>query len=933
MIGTTLGHFKIIAKLSESRSGEVYRAEDEALRRHVVLKILSPALASDPDHKARFLQAAGAAAMVTHPHVAAVHEVGESEGRVWVATELVEGPTLRSRLIGQPLPLLDMLRIGEQVAEGLAAAHEQGLAHGDLKPEKVVLGPGGQVKVLNLGLADERLGVGDSESGMEAGRVYDTRTDVWRLGAMLYEMATGRPPETEAGAEVATAAGTISPSTLNPEIPVELARVIGACLEPDPEDRYQHTGQIAADLGKLRRRTEMAPVIVPTGEPVVERSIGRRIRRLAMWTPGILVLVAVLGLAGWRWMAPVINPGPPFRPGDRILVADFVNETGDVELGVAMRDSFEVTLVNTYLSQALTLVQRDTTNETSALDRAAAEARCLKGECEGYVSARVSGGGNRYRLEVALFRVGRSSPVIARTAQIEDGKIGYALDKMEADMGRYLNQMGVGHTNSMVVCWPWSGDANGVKADAWLVRGVFNRNNDAAESLQAFKRAVELDPTAPGLIHNLAVAYYSMGRRHEALPLFKEAWLRGQDALEGHPECREFVLWLENEYLERSWGYDAQMERLNRAIQLFPENDKFHLFLGHTTLRLLDDPARALPDFRKAFELEPNNFALPAWILLVLGRVGEVDALIDDYRHRTGLITGDRERTIAGVQLDQAYVRGDDYMTIVRMVDGFVAAGQVREDVARGWRGQMLADAGRLTEAEKILREAAKGGMTTAARAGVGESLGYDLSDWLEKRRTGSVKALTADEADFYLDNYPALIGLAQASVDLGMAHPLVELLRTAEEEHKDTQNQRVLDGFQYAHGCVALLHGRPVEAVRLLEPLAREYGPRSTLPPQHVLGRAYEAMGRWSDAARVYEAVLEKRRLYTAGPTMLGPVFVLEQYRLAGIYEHHGNPDRARHWYGLFLEDWENADPETPEVEDAKRRLAALGGPILAGT
>lgn len=188
----------------------MYRAEDEALRRHVALKVLSPALAADPDQKARFLNAARAAALVMHPHVAAIHEVGESGARVWVATELVEGPTLRSRLTGRPLLLLDTLRIGEQVAEGLAAAHERNLAHGDLRPEKVVLGPGGHVKVVGLGLGGEESGPGEEMYGRgedlgakEGSQAYDTRTDVYRLGVMLYEMATGRALVAEAGRTLA----------------------------------------------------------------------------------------------------------------------------------------------------------------------------------------------------------------------------------------------------------------------------------------------------------------------------------------------------------------------------------------------------------------------------------------------------------------------------------------------------------------------------------------------------------------------------------------------------------------------------------------------------------------------------------------------------------------------------------------------------------
>jgi tetratricopeptide (TPR) repeat protein len=128
----------------------------------------------------------------------------------------------------------------------------------------------------------------------------------------------------------------------------------------------------------------------------------------------------------------------------------------------------------------------------------------------------------------------------------------------------------------------------------------------------------------------------------------------------------------------------------------------------------------------------------------------------------------------------------------------------------------------------------------------------------------------------------------------------------------------------------VALIEGRAEEAVALLEPLGRDYGPATFVKPQPVLARAYAAAGRWAEAAREYERILEERRFHYVWTLPMTPaVFPLDQYRLAGIYERLGNTDRARFWYGRFLSDWRNADPGMPEVEDAKKRLAALGGPL----
>jgi tetratricopeptide (TPR) repeat protein len=524
-----------------------------------------------------------------------------------------------------------------------------------------------------------------------------------------------------------------------------------------------------------------------------------------------------------------------------------------------------------------------------------------------------------------------AKPVFAHTEQAADGKVGDALVAALGAIRHFLLRQAVIDTPIPEGCWVWSGDVNGVKAEQALYRAGTRGYDKPAEQLALAERALELDPTNPWNYRMKGWVYWKLGRRREGLPLMKEAWQRMSAAVDAHPGCRDFELQLEIAYLERSWSYDTQLERLNRAVQLYPNNPSHWDYLGNAIYRVMGDPAAAIAPYRKAYELSPAYFPWYCTYLLAAGKSDEVDPLIEDFRRRSGTEMGPKEQTIAEAQIDQAYVRGDDYRAILTMVDRFVAEGRLPGE-PRGLRADYLALTGRLVDAEKWAREAAKGGATTAMMSGgAAQGGGYWLLDWLEKRRTGKVRALTTDEADSYLDNSLWLARLAAASVDLGTTHSLAESLRTAEEEHKDVRIQRVLDVWQYGHGCLALVEGKATEAVNLLEPLAREYGPGSNLPPQHVLGRAYEATGRWADAARAYEAALQKRPFWQMGAP-LGPVFVLDQHRLAGIYDRLGNAERARYWYGRFLNDWRNADPGTPEVEDAKRRLAALGGPLPQG-
>jgi tetratricopeptide (TPR) repeat protein len=927
MIGTTLGHFRIVARLGGSASGEVYRAEDEALRRHVALEVLNPAHAADPDSKSRFLNAARAASLVTHPHVAAVHEVGESEGRVWVAMELVEGATLRSRLAGRPLPLVETLRIGEQVAEGLAAAHERGLAHGDLRPEKVVLLPGGQAKVVDLGLAGE-------DGGAAHAGPYDTRTDVYRLGAMLYEMATGQVPHaaegagtSEASAAGGEAAASTLPSRLNVEIPPELDRIIGACLEADPEDRYQHTGQLAIDLGRLRRRTETDSIVARSGETAV-RPRPRALRRWA-WSAAAVALATALGLAGWKWAWPRLVPGSPFQAGDRILIADFENETTDAELGLALRDLFE-TSIGGYVR--LQPIPRMLTEDVSAVYGPAAAARCLKGECAGYVTGALSGDAGEYTLKIALYRAGGAKPVYERLAQAGEDRFGHAfgamLDGIERDMQK---RWGLGVVHNPYCNATWSGNANALKAYQAHEKANRLRFTKGPEAIALLKRAVELDPAAAGTLFMLGIV--SQDPRAVNLARLKEAWRLAAAAAEEHPECREEALVYEVHYLERSWGYDAELERLSRGIQMFPSNNEFQLMYAITSARTVDDPEVAVPIYKKTFGADPDltgPFEQLAFWLIAAGRFDEVEALIDSLKRRAPSDDIDLGGRIANIELALASARGKDGMELVAMIDGFIAAGRVRSGWGRRVRGTYLAEAGRLGEAEQMLRQAQQRAEASAARAGAVAGRGYDTLDWLENRRTGKVRRLNAGEIDGYLDTSFDVARLAEVSIELRTRTALATVLRSAEEEHKEIVNQRVLDVFQYSRGCLALLGGQFAEAVALLEPLAREYGPRSlVLQPHGALAEAQEGTGHWAEAARAWEVVLGIGR----DPTTRGPELVLDEHRLAGIYERLGNTERARYWYGRFLNDWRNADPGMPEVEDAKRRLAVLGGPLPAGS
>jgi len=285
VIGQTVSHYRITRKLGSGGMGVVFEAEDTRLGRNVALKFLPPELAQDQAALERFQREARAASALNHPGICTVHAIEQHGDQHFIAMELLEGETLAERLRRGPLTLADMLGFGIQMADALESAHAKGIVHRDLKPANVWVNPRGQVKILDFGLAKiERLR-GGRDAGSEAptavqpqdlttagstlgtvsymspeqarGQLTDSRTDLFSLGTVLHEMASGeRPFAGETTAVVFDAILNREPTPLDRNLPAELGRTLGKALEKDRSLRYQNAGDLKTDLMRLRRDVE-----------------------------------------------------------------------------------------------------------------------------------------------------------------------------------------------------------------------------------------------------------------------------------------------------------------------------------------------------------------------------------------------------------------------------------------------------------------------------------------------------------------------------------------------------------------------------------------------------------------------------------------------------------------------------------------------------
>ena len=312
--GTRLGPYEVLSRIGAGGMGEVYRAKDGRLGREVAIKVLPPEFASDRDRLRRFEGEARSASALNHPNIVTIYDVGETGGVSWIAMELVEGASLRQLLVSGPLPAKRALSIGTQIASGLARAHASSIVHRDLKPENVMVTPDDLVKVLDFGLAKAAppataegshaatatqqtdagvvLGtVGYMSPEQATGKPVDYRSDQFALGAILYEMTTGRRAfERASPVETLSAILKEEPAplaSLRPEAPEALGWIVGRCLAKDPEERYQSTRDLARDLAGVRDRTSG---IEAPATPKRPRAAGRR--RLAIAVAAAIVVLA-----------------------------------------------------------------------------------------------------------------------------------------------------------------------------------------------------------------------------------------------------------------------------------------------------------------------------------------------------------------------------------------------------------------------------------------------------------------------------------------------------------------------------------------------------------------------------------------------------------------------------------------------------------------
>jgi eukaryotic-like serine/threonine-protein kinase len=667
----TISHYRIISKIGAGGMGEVYLAHDTKLDRKVAIKFLHEELSRDPDKLKRFIQEAKAASALNHPNILTVYEIGEVDGKNYIATELIDGKTLREQLSQKdPRPLNKILKVGIQVAEALSAAHAAGITHRDIKPENIMIRRDGYSKVLDFGLAKlaeaqatdpdapTRFRV-NTNPGVVMGTVFymspeqargnptDARTDIWSLGSVLYEMIAGRVPFSgETVNHTMVAILEKEPAVLE-NVPAELQRIVRKALTKDVDMRYQSARDLLIDLKNFRRELDIKGEIerstVPNRDLVGDASTETETRAYPVTRSdqataaasvkstssleyavnqakshklaAALVALVTLGVVTTvGYFAFASRGGNNNAQIDSIAVMPFVNASGkqDAEyLSDGLTDSliFRFSqLPNVRVSPTSSVMRfKGTTMDVTAIAKEL--------NVDAVLTGRLMQAGDNLGISVQL--------IDARTQKLIWAE---QYDRKLADLLATQREIATTLTQKMQL--RLKGDERGItkkytnnnEAYQLYLKGRYHwsrrTKDDLDKAIDSYKKAIELDPNFALAYAAIAEAYNSMGKNpdvppKDCIPLAKAAALR---ALEIDPMLPEAHSALGDSLAIYDWNWAESEREFKKSFELDPNISYTHVAYALAHVSVTGNADTLVRELERAEELEPlsmiNNAVL-----------------------------------------------------------------------------------------------------------------------------------------------------------------------------------------------------------------------------------------------------------------------------------------------------------------------------------
>jgi serine/threonine protein kinase/tetratricopeptide (TPR) repeat protein len=708
--GTRLGPYEILAPLGAGGMGEVYRARDTRLGREVAIKVLPDHLARDPDSLARFEREARAVAALAHPNILDIHDIGSESGFQYLVTELLEGESLRQRLTGSPLPWRTAVEIGLAVADGLASAHAHGIVHRDLKPENVFLTFDGRVKILDFGLArlepkkstessptiatPTRTGTVMGTAGYMSpeqarGGHADPRSDIFSLGCILYEMATGKRAFF-AGNAAETLVAILrdeprDPGDLVPDLPDHLRLVILRCLAKYPDSRFESARDLAFALKVAGTESARSPLAPPA-----KRRLARPIFLLAGAAAVTVLLIS--GVRAWF-----------HRDGriDSLAVLPFTNASQDPNAEYLSAGITESVINNLLQLRELRVIPRASVFEYKGERDPLKAGRAL--DVRAVLTGKVTQVGDSLVVQAELTDVKRGTELWGKRFEARLSDAFEVQENIAQEILKSL-RLRLSGGDEERVAKRYTEDAEAYKL---YLKGrlYWNRRTDDSieKSIGFFQEAIARDPryalAYAGLADSyLLVAFYGALPPKEVLPKAREAAMRAleidRNLAEGHALLADLKYQFE-------WDWTGAEREFRRAIELNPNYSTAHQWYANY-LAVLGRTKEACVEILRAENLDPLN---PV-ISMDVGHTcyytsGDYRKAIEQYRKVLEL---NPDFVLAHFYLGLAHVRRNDLADAVSEIEivKHLAPGQPDPIALLGYTYGI---AGRRAEAEQALAE------------------------------------------------------------------------------------------------------------------------------------------------------------------------------------------------------------------------------------